>query len=639
VDRLPEYNDHSLSNLIPAAQVAAWPFLFAFAVSLAMVPLARRLAIHFGWVDNPREDRWHRRPIARLGGAAIGATVLAGLAVFGGFRQNPVLLGCAGIIFGTGLVDDIFSLKPSTKLVIEIAVASIFLYFRFRLNWTHSLTLDMLLTLVWVVGMTNAFNLLDNMDGLCAGLALIVGGALLIDLVPAAPGTMAFFHAQYLALLLGAAAGFLVYNFHPASIFMGDSGSLLLGLSFAAITLTYGDRVAAKSNSLSIVVAPVLLLLIPIFDTTLVTVSRLLSGRAPSEGGRDHSSHRLVAIGLSERAAVALLWLLAAVGGALGIAVDYFHPSWSGLIASLFVLGMVIFAVYLAGVRVYEARDPNALDRSRLTPLVANFMYKARIAEVLLDLCLVAIAYYAAYRLRFEGADFTVNFTAFYRSLPLVIAAQMLALFGVGIYRGVWRYFGMSDAIVVVKGVILGVVGAQLEILYLIRFEGYSRTVFAIYAILLAILLTASRGSFRLIGEFLQRNRNAATRVVVYGAGDGGSLVVRELLKSPDMRYRVLGFVDDDPRKLRMRVHGYPVLGGYDSLASLVSGGVVDAVVVSARMIDVKRLGDLERLCAAHDVSLSRLHVGLEPLTGGSAPTATTPAAETPASRIRQSAS
>ena len=196
-------------------------------------------------------------------------------------------------------------LKASTKLVIQIALASVLLAFGFRLNWTVSLTLDTMLTLVWVVGMTNAFNLLDNMDGLCAGIAVIVGAALLVDLMPVHPGTETFFQVQYLALLLGAVAGFLVYNAHPASIFMGDSGSLLLGLSFAALTLSHAQSVAAKSNLLSIVAAPVLVLLIPILDTTLVTVSRLLSGRAPSEGGRDHSSHRLVAIGLSERAAVA----------------------------------------------------------------------------------------------------------------------------------------------------------------------------------------------------------------------------------------------------------------------------------------------------------------------------------------------
>src|SRR4029077_13837401 len=142
----------------------------------------------------------------------------------------------------------------------------------------------------------------------------------MIDLLPGAGGAT-FAHARYLAILLGATGGFLFYNVHPPHIFMGDSGSLLLGYSFAAVTLSSGRATPGRSDVLSIVAAPVLVLLIPIFDTTLVTLSRWFSGRSASEGGRDHSSHRLVAIGLSERRAVALLWMLAAVGGGLGIAI------------------------------------------------------------------------------------------------------------------------------------------------------------------------------------------------------------------------------------------------------------------------------------------------------------------------------
>ena len=605
-----------MSHLRLALTTTAWPFLFAFVLSLALVPLARLAATRFGYLAQPCEDRWHRRPIALFGGVAIGLTVMAGVLVFQVVHEIGVLLTGAALMFAVGLTDDIVSLKPSTKLVIEIALASLLVFFRYRLNWTTSLTLDTLITLVWVVGMTNAFNLLDNMDGLCAGIALIVGCALLAGLKPA-DADEAFFQARYLGLLLGATAGFLVYNFHPASIFMGDSGSLLIGFSVAAITLTHGAGGAAKSNPSSIVAVPLLVLLIPIFDTTLVTVSRILSGRFAADGGRDHSSHRLVAIGLSERAAVTVLWLLAAVGGCLGIAMDLLNLSWAGLVASLFFVAMTIFAVFLLRVRVYAEEEAGSLDRSALTPLVADFMYKRRVAEVFMDLCLVSIAYYAAYRLRFEGPDFQQNFSLFYRSLPLVVAAQMLALFAVGIYRGVWRYFGLMDTVVIGKGVVFGTLGAQLVMVYLLRFEGYSRTVFAIDAILAAMLLTASRASFRLIGEALQRSRNAATRVVIYGAGDGGSLIVRELTTSPDTRYRILGFVDDDARKQRMRVQGYPVLGGYASLASLVMNGVVDAVVISARIIEVERLRDLESLCGEHGVSLSRLHVGRESLVVG----------------------
>jgi UDP-GlcNAc:undecaprenyl-phosphate/decaprenyl-phosphate GlcNAc-1-phosphate transferase len=488
------------------------------------------------------------------------------------------------------------------------------LFFGYRLNWLESTTLDILLTLVWIVGLTNAFNLLDNMDGLCAGIAIIVGAALLIDLLPGAAGTRAFAEARYLAILLGATGGFLVYNLHPASIFMGDSGSLLLGFSVAAVTLSSGREAPGRSDVLSIVAAPVLVLLIPIFDTTLVTLSRWFSGRRASQGGRDHSSHRLVAIGLSERRAVALLWLLAALGGALGVGVSYFSKSWSALAAAAaFLLAMILFAAYLAGIRVYDDADAQR-QQDAVTPIVIEFMHKRRVAEVLLDFCLTTLCYYTAYRLRFEDPyEFLNNFEMFTRSLPLVVATQMAAFFMVGVYRGAWRHFGMMDTLVVARGVLFGAAGALLVILGVYRFFAYSRTVFGIYAVLLLIAVTLSRASFRLAGEFVQRQRQSGRRLVIYGAGDAAGLVIREIV-SREADTRIAGFVDDDPRKGGTRVMGYPVLGGYSALTVLVNAASVDAVVIGARSLAPERMNNLRVLCAQHNVELTQLRVGFEAL-------------------------
>src|SRR5262249_43712504 len=200
-------------------------FALALALSLAIVPLCRLAALRVGFVAKPREDRWHRRPVALFGGVGIALVLFSCAAAFGVAAEQPVLFVTALAMFAVGLTDDVLSLKPATKLIAQIALASTLLFFDYRLNWVHSITLDMLLTLVWIVGMTNAFNLLDNMDGLCAGITAIVGAALLIDLLPGAAGTPALSEARYLAILLGATGGFLVYNVYPASIFMGDGGS------------------------------------------------------------------------------------------------------------------------------------------------------------------------------------------------------------------------------------------------------------------------------------------------------------------------------------------------------------------------------------------------------------------------------
>src|SRR4029434_3460336 len=208
----------------------------------------------------------------------------------GKFSELGVLGGAVGLMFLTGLADDIWSLKPATKLVIEIAVASVFLYFGYHLNWVNGVTVDWMLTLIWVVGLTNAFNLLDNMDGLCAGIAFIVAAMLLSVVWTGVSREIAIGEMTLLAALAGAAAGFLVYNFPPASIFMGDSGSLMFGFVLAALTLGHEGVRASRSDVLSVIAGPAFVLMIPIFDTTLVTVARLWSGRSPPSGGAHHAS-------------------------------------------------------------------------------------------------------------------------------------------------------------------------------------------------------------------------------------------------------------------------------------------------------------------------------------------------------------
>jgi UDP-GlcNAc:undecaprenyl-phosphate GlcNAc-1-phosphate transferase len=593
----------------------AGPFVIALLLALAVVPLCRAAARRFNFLARPRQDRWNQAPVALFGGVGIAVVIFATAAGFGLGAKLPVLMVSAALMAAVGLTDDILHLKPATKLIAQLALASALLQYGYRLNWLQSMTLDTMLTLVWVVGLTNAFNLIDNMDGLCGGIAIVAGGALLVELV--AVGTPVAPEAVFLAILLGATAGFLVYNVYPASIFMGDSGSLLLGFSLAALTLSTGRDVRGRSDILAVVAGPVLVLMIPILDATLVTLARWTAGRRASQGGTDHSSHRLVAIGLSEPRAVALLWFLAAVGGTLGIGLRYYGQQSSlALLAFGFVIAMTLFAVYLAGVRVYDEAE-QAVGDGNLTPIIVEFMYKRRVAEVVLDFCLAAVCYYAAYRMRFEDAgEFLRNFGMFLRSLPVVVATQMIMFFVVGIYRGEWRHFGLSDTVVVARGVFFGTAAALITILYGFGFLAYSRTVFVIYALLLMTAVTLSRASFRLVGDFMRRQRRTGSRVVIYGAGDGGGMVINQLLGgSPDAR--IVGFVDDDPRKAGNRVRGYPVLGGFSALTVLIKSGSVDSVIISPRQLPPERLNNLRVLCADANVTLSQMTVGLQSLIEG----------------------
>ncbi len=582
-------------------------FLLALFLSAVLVPVGRVVAFRLGYIAIPAGDPESAKPKARFGGVAIFASVLIGAAVTGVFSAVPVLLACSAALLVFGLACDLFSLKPATKVVALTVIASVFLFFDFRLHLTESMTLDSIATVFWIVGITGAFNLLDNMDGLCAGIALIAGTAFLLMVVPVEPDSALFLRTEYLALVLGALGGFLLYNVHPASVTMGESGSLVIGLNMAALTLQFAP--GRGSSLLSVVAVPLLLLLIPIFDATLLAISRFTSETRGSAG--EQSSHRLVAIGLSERAAVGLLWVLAAVSGLIAVLAENSATGPAGILAAMFTIAIALFAVYLARVQVHEDVAPDQVAGA-IVPLGIGLDYRRRLVEATLDSLLVTVAYYGAYRLRFEGIEAADNFVYFVRSLPIVLAVQMVALFMVGAYRGMWRYFSLSDALTFAKAVFVGVVTAQAVLLFLYQFEGYSQSVFASYAMLLFLLLGGSRASFRVITEFLQRRRHTGRRLVIYGAADSGSMTIRHLLHDFQNGYRIVGFVDDDWRKQNARVHGYPVLGGYDRLADMIMAGVVDAVVITHTSADAH---GLEPLCARYGVALYHFRLEWRQLT------------------------
>jgi UDP-GlcNAc:undecaprenyl-phosphate GlcNAc-1-phosphate transferase len=260
---------------------------------------------------------------------------------------------------------------------------------------------------------------------------------------------------------------------------------------------------------------------------------------------------------------------------------------------------------------VYD--EPAQAPASSVTPVIVNFMYKRRIAEVVLDVCLVSIAYYAAWRLRFEGVEWATYFPSLVASLPIAIAVQMIALFVFGAYRGAWRHFGLMDGVVFGKAVLSGTLTLIAVIAFLYRFQNYSRGVFIIYASLLMILLAGSRASFRLIGEFVRRRRTG-TRLVIYGAGAGGSLLVRELLSTGGEIYQMIGFIDDDPGKHSFRLQGYPVLGGERKLLDLIDRGSVDVVVIGTRSLEAGRFERIHGACEHSKITLQRLSLRIETL-------------------------
>ena len=399
------------------------PFTAAALAVAVLTPVAKRIALKAEVVASPKADRWHDRPIPLFGGVAVYAAVILAGAVLG-VLDGPVLtvVAAGSAMFAVGLVDDIVALKPNTKLTAQIGVACGVLVMGLVLEWTRSPLLNALLTILWIAGVTNAFNLLDNMDGLCSGIAAIAGLAFVLSIGSAEPELMPF-----AALLAGAGTGFLVFNFKPASIFLGDAGSLFIGSSFAVLAVA--SRNHGQSGVLSTIAVPALLLLIPIFDTAFVTVSRKLSARSASRGGRDHTSHRLVALGFSERQAVVILYALATIAAATAVGLSNANIFEARVVLPLLVIGLVLLGVQLARVNVYgEGQDFTLLRNRAYTPLLVDVTYKRRMFEVGLDFCLISIAYYGSYVVRFDE-DFPLYYELMVRSLPIVIACHMVSFF------------------------------------------------------------------------------------------------------------------------------------------------------------------------------------------------------------------
>src|SRR5467141_3698955 len=337
-------------------------FISLFASAMLVVPV-RALAIRVGMVDLPGPRKVHLKPIPLLGGLAIyGGVMLSILIVFDGAARAQVIGIVAGATLVTvvGFLDDRGWLHHQIKLFAGMPLAAVILLisgihaqvFSLVVRGSMGFVLDAALTVFWVVGITASFSILDHMDGLCAGVAAMASVFFAM---------LAYLNGQTLvttlaAAVLGGAAGFLRWNFKPAKIFMGDSGAMFLGYLMATLGLKLRLE---NSNQLSAWLAPILILDVTIFDTTLVTISRSRRGLLPfATPGKDHAAHRLSNLGLGQRGAVLTLYLLGAIGGGTAVLVSYLSARLAILV------GATALAVIFAGV-VYLERAPYERQTSK----------------------------------------------------------------------------------------------------------------------------------------------------------------------------------------------------------------------------------------------------------------------------------
>jgi UDP-GlcNAc:undecaprenyl-phosphate GlcNAc-1-phosphate transferase len=579
---------------VPAAVVAA-------IVSFAVGGLVRRVALARGIVVAPRPDRWHQQPTPTYGGMGILAGTLAGGAIAGALAAPawPVLVAAA-VLFAAGWFDDLTQMSALEKMVSSLAVAA---FFVFAIGSARAVTpmhaALVVLAVLWVGGLINAVNLLDNMDGLAAGVTAIAAIGVAATFAPELGAPL----VALLVTLAGALVGFLGWNRHPARLFMGNCGSLAIG-GIVAATATIG---MARAASLTATAAAVLILIVPVFDSSFVVLLRRLAGRSTTRGNIDHTSHRLVSAGFTDRTAVWLLYALGVVGAVAGWLLKT-RPGMAPVAAAV-AIGTLMVALWLARVPAYAGQDFQAFQNGPFAPLLTDLTFRWHAGEVLLDIVLITSCYYAAYRIRFEGdPNLPVFLESFARSLPVILGTQLGALYASGLYKRMWRTFGLHDVSTVVRAVGSGVILSVLLVIYLYKsqVEAFSRGVFVIYAVLLTAAIIGTRSSFRVFGRMAART-GARRRVAIYGAGARGLLLARELQSNEDEDRVAVAFIDDDESKQGRRLVGIAVRGTAGDLARLLDRHRIQELIISTPAIGDELEARVRALCAARGIAVARL--------------------------------
>ena len=589
-------------------------FIIPFGISLVLTPLVRALALRKRFVAYPRADRWHKQPTALLGGIGIYlASIIPALFIQIPDKRILSLLIGASFLFFVGLADDKFHFTPYVKLFTQIIAGCLAIFFGISINFPNYSILSIPVTLLWIILVTNSFNLLDNIDGLAGGIAGISAFMLFISsfgvINHAATGGVGLAGTGVYGLILaGAVFGFLPYNFNPAKIFMGDSGSMFLGYSLAVISIVETNRHIASLATIMFI--PVLILSVPIFDTIFVTILRLTRGKKIFEGGKDHTSHRLVALGLSQRKTVLLLYFVSIVFGLIALLSPRLNMFIVLTIAILGVIILLLFAFFLSD-STLQKESFNNKDKLKLenkTVLSSMFMHKRRITEVILDFIMICVAYSMAYFLRFENQLLSSNLNLLKESLVWIILIKMSVFFISGLYRGAWKYISISDLFTMLKVVTLGSIISILFLTFVFRFKEYSRAVFFIDWLILLFLVTGSRLSFRILGEFFGRiGEKGADNILIFGAGDAGEAVIREIKRNKSLNYNPIGFIDDDPAKSGNRIQGVSVLGSRSNIKNLVKKKGIKEIIVAVPSLGVEDFSEIVKICKECGVSYKRV--------------------------------
>ncbi|MCU0856926.1 MAG: hypothetical protein MUC65_00790 [Pontiellaceae bacterium] len=592
--------------MIPAfVSLGCIAFGGAFLIAYLLTPLLERLAPRLGLMDIPGTRHAHAHPTPRAGGIAVFLGFHAGCAFLyflsgsgpgADLTQSWWLrfLAVSSVLLAVGMADDAWHLRPALKLAGQTAAALLAyaLGIRFQLSVPVPAVefVDLVLTLAWFLAIINAFNLIDGMDGLATGLALIASLGLMVSLVMRwQTGDLAVILA-----LTGACLAFLRYNFHPARIFLGDSGSQFLGLALAAMALS----TASKSAMIPSLLVPLLAVGVPLFDTLLAIWRRSVRqhGRmgAISEGDADHLHHRLIREGLSQRQVAVLLYLFSVALILVGLLLMTLRSYVIGISLTAFVGGVYVVVRHLAHVELWDTGTAilSGLQRPQ-RKAVAVLLYP--LVDVLIMTGVLAVTVYLF------SETLPAGFTArLMKYAGIWVGIPFLFLIVSGTYRRVWSRAGAAEyaKLTVALGGGLLLAGGMANVLLGFTANDVLKYL-PVFGGVTLITLIGLRGTRPVIMDCLagrcprRADDHPFRRLLLYGAGDHAMLFLHEhryaSIETPQ-REQIVGMLDDDSNLYGRLIHGYRVLGGMDWLLQKSGDLPFDELVIVAHLAPDDRI-------------------------------------------------
>jgi UDP-GlcNAc:undecaprenyl-phosphate/decaprenyl-phosphate GlcNAc-1-phosphate transferase len=607
-------------------------FISSISLSLFLTPWVIDLAGRVGAIDKPNERKVHSQPTPRLGGVAIFLSVFMSLIAFFvldpkfivntwiASREGLFLFGSLALVLLLGIWDDIRSLRPAQKFLGQLLLSVLMYFAGFSVTKVSSIfgagflnvgMLDFPITVLWIIGVTNAINLIDGLDGLAAGVALIAS----MTMLPMALMQGDIGSAILIFLLAGALLGFLRYNFNPAKIFLGDSGSLFLGFMLAVLSVKSSTKITTGFALL----LPILALGLPIMDTLLSMLRRILRpAPAPSPDGkkeiskfgsmfqpdRSHIHHKLISKGFSHRNAVLVLYM---VSCGLGLA------AFAITMVNNFIGSIILMAVGVAvviGIRRLQYKEMAVLQNGTLLPLYDKPIMNRESFQIFFDLGFILISYALAFFMVNSGSIADPMGREFFKRITIVAATQLAVFIFSGQYKRTYQFFGIGDAMTLVRTLILAVVVAGLALaVFLPPFRQVNLIILILDNFFLASFVLGMRVSFRALQYLSRKDPVEGRRVIIYGADVNGSMMLERMLESNIRSWIPVGFVDDNPSMEGKYLNGYPVFGGHWKLEKLIREKQINEIVLCGETIQYEALKRVRKLAKENNVDLKKLRI------------------------------